>query len=317
MHPPVALPSGVGLPTRFDPIAALDRSWRANRPLTAVGGLMLLTLAAALVGLVVDPRAITGAPAWLKPAKFALSIAIYAFTFVWLLGFVRGRRRLVAAVAWGTAGALALEQAVIAGQALRGTTSHYNDATPLDAALFSAMGIAIVAVWLLNLLLAVLLLRQRLPDAAFAWSLRWGLLVSLVGMALAFAMTSQGAHAVGVADGGPGLPIVGWSTEGGDLRVAHFVGLHALQALPLAAWAIGRLLPGPAAAPRRAALVTVVALGYLGLVLLLAWQALRGQPLLAPDAATLAAAGLLAGAVAVGVAAAVAWPGRRPASSAA
>jgi hypothetical protein len=107
---------------------------------------------------------------------------------------------------------------------------------------------------------------------------------------------------VGVADGGPGLPLLGWSTVGGDLRVPHFFGLHAMQALPL----IGGLLAFSAARRRwtehgRLALVWTAGLGYLGLILLLTWQALRGQSIVAPDGLTLTAAGLLAAALAVAV----------------
>lgn len=297
------------------PRAALRRAWSSDRPLTAVGLLMLVTLSATLVGLLIDDRVITGAPAWLKPTKFAVSIAIYTFTFVWLLGFVRGHRRLVGLVAWGTAATLLLEQILIVGQVVRGTTSHFNAATAFDTAVWNAMGMAITIAWVLNLLAAILLLRQRLPDPAFAWSLRLGVLVSFVGMGVAYFMAFAspeptpaaeegeilavaGAHAVGVADGGAGLPIVGWSTEGGDLRVPHFVGLHALQLLPLVGWLLAapRLVwLGPR---RRLALVWIVGAAYLGLVLLLTWQARRGQSVTEPDALTLGA--LAAGLVVAG-----------------
>jgi hypothetical protein len=106
-----------------------------------------------------------------------------------------------------------------------------------------------------------------------------------------------GAHSVGVQDGGPGLPFVGWSMEGGDLRVPHFVGLHGLQVLPLAGFAVNRLFGARLVQRRRAALVWVVGLGYLGFVILLTWQALRGQSIVAPDALTLIAFGALASAL--------------------
>ncbi|HEY7909616.1 MAG TPA: hypothetical protein VIC60_12110, partial [Thermomicrobiales bacterium] len=66
-----------------------------NRPLSVTAILMLLTLVGTLIGLIVDPRVITGAPAWLKPTKFAISISVYSATFVWLLTFVQGHRRIV------------------------------------------------------------------------------------------------------------------------------------------------------------------------------------------------------------------------------
>ena len=72
----------------------------------------------------------------------------------------------------------------------------------------------------------------------------------------------------------------------------HFVGMHALQALPLLAWLLS--LPRLGLDERtRSRLVTTGAAGYLGLVGLLLWQALRGQPLLAPDLVTLVTLGVL------------------------
>ena len=289
---------------------AAGQAIATNRPLALLGLVMLATFVAALVGLVVDPQVITGAPAWMKPAKFAISISIYAFTLLWLLSCVQGRPRLVCVISLATAVGLFVEMAIIVVQIMRGTTSHFNNSSPLDAALWNAMAALIVVVWLMNLLAAVLLMRQPLSDPAFAWGLRLGLLISLLGMAIAFPMapptsaqitearvtgqplTITGAHTVGAPDGGPGLPVVGWSTQAGDLRVAHFVGLHGLQVMPFAAWLIGRrrrLNPG-----HRVALVWTVASAYTGLVLVLGWQALRGQPVMAPDAMTVVVlAGLL------------------------
>jgi hypothetical protein len=294
----------------FELPALVRRAWRLNRPLTFTGLLMLAVFVGTLMGLVLDPRVITGVPAWLKPAKFAISIAIYSFTFIWILSFVRGHSRLVGVAANVTALAFLIEILIIVGQAARGTTSHFNVGTPLDAALFGVMGVSIVVLWLMGMLAALLLLRQRLPNPAFAWSLRLGVVVSLVGMGLAFLMTGPtpaqqaslaagaspsiiGAHSVGVPDGGPGLPILGWSTVGGDIRVAHFVGLHALQIVPLFGWLVARSRVRWLSMPRRVALVWIGGLFYLGLTMLLLWQALRGQSVVAPDATTILAGSLL------------------------
>jgi hypothetical protein len=187
---------------------------------------MLLTLAVAVVGIFVDPRVITGAPAWLKPAKFAVSISIYSFTLLWLLTFVQGHPRLVRLVSWATAVGLGVEMVLIASAALLGTTSHFNVGTLPNGVVWGTMAFFIVLTWAIGLLATVLLLLQRLSDPAIAWGLRLGLIVSLVGMAVAFFMTTPtpeqlaaakagegmpvvGAHGVGVEDGGPGLPIVG------------------------------------------------------------------------------------------------------------
>lgn len=294
------------------PRQAIARMLTTNRPLALVGLLMIVTLVGALIGLVVDHQVITGAPAWLKPAKFAISIAIYSFTFVWLLGFVQGHPILVRLVAWITALGLVIEMILIAMQVVRGTTSHFNVSTPFDTAVWSVMGGSIVCVWTANLILGILLLRQRLPDPAFAASIRWGVFLSLVGMGVAFFMTTPtaqqrttgqashsipiaGAHTVGVPDGGAGLPILGWSTVGGDLRVPHFVGLHALQLLPIFGWLLARYAPMLRATTRRA-LIRVAGFGYLGLIALLTWQALRSQSLVKPDGTTLLAFAALIGA---------------------
>jgi uncharacterized membrane protein YhaH (DUF805 family) len=286
------------------------RGWRHNRALTLLIGAMLAFLTVTLIGLVFDQRTITGAPAWLKPTKFAISIAIYAATLMWLLTYVEGKGRMVRVVSWVTAVSLFIEMILIVGAVVADTTSHFNVSTPLNAVIWAAMAFFILLTWIMTLLTAWLLVAQRLSDRAFAQALRLGVVVAAVGMAVGFLMTSPtstqttaaeagggmpvvGAHSVGVEDGGPGLFLVGWSTAGGDLRVGHFVGLHALQVLPLLGLGLSRLGPRWLGTGPRTGLVWVLGLTYLGVVVLTTWQALRGQPLLRPDASTAVAGGAI------------------------
>jgi hypothetical protein len=298
--------------------AAGTRLWQTDKPLTAVGLLMVGALAVSLAGVWVDPRMITGAPAWLKPVKFAASMAIYTLTLSWVFTYLPAWRRTRRIVGWTTAVVMVLELIVIDLQAWRGTTSHFNVGTTLDATLFSVMGAAIVLQTLTSVAVAVALWRQPFADRALGWALRLGLSLTIIGAATGGLMTRQtaaqldearatrriaiaGAHTVGAPDGGPGLPGTGWSREHGDLRVAHFVGLHAVQVLPVVALLIRRRI-GPEAALVR--LTMTAAASYSALFGILLWQALRAQPLLAADATTLSvvvAWGMLTGAAVWGV----------------
>lgn len=287
-------------------------SWTINPALTILGTAMLVTLAVSLIGLVVDHRTITNAPAWLKPAKFAISLTLYAFTLAWLLQFIQSLPLAVSILSFATMFILIAETGIVVLQVVRGTTSHFNVGTAFDARVFSLMGIGIALLWLVTLLTVILVLFQPISNPAFAWSLRLGILLTLVGMSLGFLMTGQqppsekkrkaaghaplmaGAHSVGVDDGGPGLPLVGWSTRGGDLRIAHFFGLHALQALPLLGWLIMLIAARTGLAmTSQVALIWIAGFAYGGWLALLTWQALRGQSIAAPDRITLATFGSL------------------------
>jgi hypothetical protein len=308
--------------------AVLSRLWQNDKLLTGAALLMVGALAAFLVGMVADPRVVTGAPAWLKPAKFAASTAIYMFTLAWIFGYLSDWPRVRRLVGRATVAIFVSEVAVIALQAWRGTTSHFNFSTPLDAALFSFMGAAIVIQTVLSVLVAVALWRQPFQDRALGWALRLGLVITIMGASTGglmtrpteaqlaqVAATSQmpiiGAHTVGGPDGGPGLPGTGWSVEHGDLRVPHFIGLHALQILPVLAWLLWRRRVDDA---RRARFVVAAGGSYAGLFVILLWQALRGQSLVNPDVLTLVV--LLVWGALVGVATAGTFRSRRAASDA-
>jgi hypothetical protein len=283
-------------------VALLGRLWRASPPLTAVGLLMLVVAVPSLLGVFVDSRIITGAPAWLKPFKFAISTAIYSLTLAWVFGFLSDWPQARRVVGWTTAIVFVLEVAIIDLQAWRGTTSHFNASTTLDRVLFLVMGTAILLQTFVSVAVAVALWRQHFTDRPLGWALRLGMTLTIVGaltgplmtrptpeqLADARAgrrMTIVGAHSVGGPDGGLGVPLTGWSRQHGDLRVPHFIGLHAIQALALIAVGLRRWR-WPEAVRVRA--VLAAAASYALLFLLLLWAALRGQSIVAPDAAALA-----------------------------
>ena len=280
----------------------LGRLWSASPPLTAVGLLMLFVAIPSAVGIFVDPRIITGAPAWLKPFKFAVSTAVYSLTLAWMFGFLTDWPRMRRVVGWTTAIVFVLEVAIIDMQAWRGTTSHFNASTTLDRVLFIIMGGAILVQTFVSVSVAVALWRQRFSDRSLGWALRLGMTLTIAGALTGPLMTRPtaeqladaragrglpivGAHSVGGPDGGPGLPVTGWSREHGDVRVPHFIGLHAIQVLALIAVGLRRW-DRPEDVRVRAMLAA--AASYAMLFVLLLVGALRGQSVVAPDAIVLA-----------------------------
>ncbi|MCP2327084.1 hypothetical protein HDA40_005591 [Hamadaea flava] len=314
----------------------MSRLIRLHPPLMITALLMAALSVWCLIGLGVDDRMLLGVPIWLKPLKFSVSVMIYSVTLAWLISLLT-KRRLASAMGTVIAVTALIEMAAIVGQAARGHRSHFNFATTLDGALFMLMAVSIVVLWVATAVVAIQLIRQKIGDRPAAYAIRAGIGVAIAGLAEGFFMTRPkpgqidaaagggerifGAHSIGVADGGSGLPFVNWSTEGGDLRVGHFIGMHALQALPLFALAltllarrIGRLADDQT----RARLVLTAATAYAGLTALVTWQALRGQSVVHPDALTWSAAGVLGVIVVAGIGWALRPPARpagRPASA--
>jgi hypothetical protein len=279
----------------LDAARRLPRRMREVAPALTWTGVVLLVAAVPFALLLwLDPRSIAGAPAWLKPAKFAISTGLYALTLAWVFTCLPAWRRTRAVVGGITAAAMAIEVALIGMQAGRGTISHFNATTPFDTLVYNAMGVAIVVQTLASVAVAVALWRQHFEDRALGWALRLGLVLTILGASTgglmvsprplqtldvdgAGRMTIAGAHSVGGPDGGPGLPATGWSTRHGDIRVPHFVGLHAWQALPLFV-----LLGLGGLDDRRRVQATLVAAGLYAVVFaLLLAQALGGSPLVA------------------------------------
>ncbi|MEU4193485.1 hypothetical protein AB0E69_16420 [Kribbella sp. NPDC026611] len=293
-------------------VLAEVKSW--HRPLMVMVLAMAGLVLASGVGLAVDHREILNESVWLKPFKFGISFVAYGATLAWLLSRLRKARRL----GWWTGTVFAITGIVdvgfIAVQAARGTFSHFN----ANADTFNQVGqkvfmSGVMGLFGASLVVAIMLLFQRIGDAPLNRAIRVGLGLAVAGMGIAFYLvgsngarqlttdayghpvTLAGSHGIGVEAGGPGMPLTHWSTVGGDLRIPHFVGLHAIQVLLFTVLALS-LLSGRVAWLRservRTRLIGVAAFGYAGLMLTVTVQAFRGQSLIHPDGQTL---GMLGG----------------------
>ncbi|MGB0514869.1 MAG: hypothetical protein ACPGJE_08530, partial [Wenzhouxiangellaceae bacterium] len=202
------------------------RLWRGSPALT-IAGLAFAGLALVLLALLAfDTAQVLNEPRWLKPVKFAASISIYLLTMAWFCADLE-RTALVRIAAAVFISSMSLEQIAITFQAARETTSHFNAATPLDASIYAAMGISIIVNTIAAAgFLALYWKRTSPPRSAYAWGVRFGLILFILGSLEGYVMVANNAHTVGAPDGGPGIPILRWSTEFGDLRIAHFIGIH-------------------------------------------------------------------------------------------
>ncbi|HEX6161836.1 MAG TPA: hypothetical protein VFZ31_00620, partial [Vicinamibacterales bacterium] len=205
------------------------------------GAAMMLAFVVAALISIGDTRTVMGINPWIKPMKFLISVTIFMWTIAWFMPETRPNPAKRKFVSWTIALMMTGEIIAIITQAARGTTSHFNVRTGFDAAIFSAMGTMIM----LNTFAVMVLLwiiRRDTPErrAGYIWGIRLGLIIFLLASAQGGMIITNNAHTVGAADGGAGLPFVNWSTTHGDLRIAHFAGLHALQALPLLGFLLDR-----------------------------------------------------------------------------
>lgn len=240
---------------------------RRERRLALFGFALLALLAPLAVAWGLDDRVLRGANVWLKPMKFALSLGLFALTTAWFVGHLlptARRLRAVDVIVWVLIGSASFELAYIALQAGLGRGSHYNVGDPLHAVMYTLMGMGALALTATQPALAWLLLRHADPRRAPAYRL-----AVVIGLVLTFVL---GAGVGGLLSGlqppqTSALPIIGWSMAGGDLRPAHFLGIHAQQALPL----LGLIVAGWNAATARRTVWAATAAYLLLFVTALAW----------------------------------------------
>ena len=169
------------------PILPATVSW--HRPLLWLAAAMALLAVIALVGSFVDGREVLGVNLWIKPLKFAISVAIYSVSLSWVIALLQKRARLGRIIGTVSVIGLIIEMVIIVGAAAAGLTSHFNVSTPFHAALWSTMAVSIVVVWAMALVASLALFRTDLGDRARSLAIRAGAVLAVIGMGLAFLMT--------------------------------------------------------------------------------------------------------------------------------
>lgn len=209
-----------------------------------------------------------GVNIWYKPFKFALSIGLYAITMAWYCHYLPSFN--ITLFNWTIIILFGFEILYIALQAGRGQASHFNLSTPLYAILYQLMGLAAAIMTFYTAYVGILFFINDFPNLsiAYVWGIRLGIIIFVIFSLEGGLMGGRMAHSVGGEDGSTGIPFLNWSKKYGDLRIAHFIGMHALQVLPLLA---NYLLKNT-----KAILFVSALYGLLALFTLI--QALNGKP---------------------------------------
>lgn len=259
----------------------LYKAWKQQPAFTllAVAGLVCFVISA--TGLCCEPRGALNDSLWIKPCKFGLSMCAYAVAFVWLSQYITAQRKLfqtmsVAALIGGV-----LELGGILLQTIRGISVHFDTATMESLCISLVVRFAILPVAIAALIVYCMLAKERNLPPVVGLSMKWGVFLTIIGFIPGIMMMVPGL----VPGHHPGLPFLGWSVVSGDLRAAHFVGIHALQVLPIIGCAI-RQYCDRFTLTQQEALVSTTATAYFWLIVLMTWQALRAESLIAPSVLT-------------------------------
>ena len=208
--------------------------------------------------------------AWYKPFKFAFSIFLFAWTIAWYCYYLPSFN--INFFNWSVIILLGFEIIYIAFQANKGQLSHFNLSTPVYVALYVAMALAASLVTIYTAYVGLLFFKYEFPTLPnhYLWAIRLGILIFVVFSFEGFVMGSKLTHTIGGESGGSAIPLLNWSTKFGDPRIAHFIGMHALQVLPLLSYYLFK--------NTKATIAIAVLYGLLATFTLI--QALQGKPLL-------------------------------------
>jgi len=211
-----------------------------------------------------------GVNAWFKPFKFAVSIGLFSWSMAWYCHYLSDFN--VTPFNWTVITLFGFELIYIIFQASKGQLSHFNISTPTYSLLYSSMGLAAVLVTVYTAYIGLLFFTQSFPNLPryYVWSIRLGILIFVIFSFEGGLMGSRMNHSVGAINDNSNWWIVGWSKTVGDLRVSHFIGMHALQLLPLLAFYVFK--------NTRITIIISILYGLLATSTLV--QALNGKPLI-------------------------------------
>ncbi len=209
---------------------------RRRNPLLADSGLFYLVVFVALAILpLFDSRELLGVSVWNKPLKFYLSTTILFWTIAWIMADIPDRKA-VKFISKTVFILLTAELVLISYQAYLGKTSHFNISNPIDGAIFGTMGMLIFLNSLCFIYLLFLISKLNTIPKGYKRGIQFGLIIFLIGGYEGYLMAGRLSHTVGAVDGQDGYFLLGWAKAYGDLRIFHFLGLHALQVLSLVGW---------------------------------------------------------------------------------
>jgi hypothetical protein len=250
--------------------------------LSRLGWALLLVVPIFAVLAMFVPAGTAAVNPWIKPTKFSMSFSTFASTISLLLLALRIPKWQLTLVRRAIAASVALEILSLAAQAWR-SAYHLSGQSLLDTSLAQVTNSMVmvntaIVCWMLALFCANRVQTDRI-DWPMVSAIRYSIIIFLAGNAIGGYMLARGSHSVGVADGGAGLLFVNWSVIGGDLRIAHFIAIHAIQIVPLFAYILAQMSPVLPVKHRR------VAAGALALAVSFAVgatfvQAALGHPLL-------------------------------------
>ncbi|QNA46638.1 hypothetical protein [Lacibacter sediminis] len=244
---------------------------RRNQTLYFFSLICLVGAVVCIAMIIFSDTVVLGINAWYKPMKFFLSTVIFSCTMGWFMHYLNRplhtkfySRTLIIT--------LAFELVYITLRASQGQLSHFNISSAFNGLMFSLMGIAISIITLWTAYVAFLFWKESFPQLppAYLWGIRFGLVLFVVFAFSGGMMAARLSHTVGSAmETTQGLPVLNWSRESGDLRIAHFFGMHALQLLPLLGFFVTRTKQQ----------IIILSLIYAAAVSALLLQALNALPL--------------------------------------